>query len=117
MIYSDECSVEQEPAGQQRWVFSTPGQERWHVDCVNPVKHRQVKLMVWGCFWHFSIRTMNPNYFYATLYSSSPPSNCPFCSLPSNQPSSFYTTVSQQTSIPSKARKKTKVSEHDLPPP
>ena len=24
------------------------GQERWHVDCVNPVKHRQVKLMAWG---------------------------------------------------------------------
>jgi len=51
VIYSDECSVEQQPAGQQRWVFSTLGEERWHVDSVNPVKHRQVKLMVWGCFW------------------------------------------------------------------
>ena len=51
VIYSEECSVEQQPAGQQRWVFSTPGEERWHVDCVNPVKHRQVKLIVWGCFW------------------------------------------------------------------
>ena len=28
VIYSDECSVEQKPAGQQRWVFSTPGEER-----------------------------------------------------------------------------------------
>jgi len=51
VIYTDECSVEQETAGQQRWDFSTPGQERWHVDCVNPVKHRQMKLMVWVCFW------------------------------------------------------------------
>ena len=50
MIHSDECSVEQQSAGQQRWVFSTPGEERWHVDSVNPVKYRQVKLMVWGCF-------------------------------------------------------------------
>jgi len=31
VIYSDECSVEHEPAGQQR---CTPGRERWHVDCV-----------------------------------------------------------------------------------
>ena len=43
--------MEQEPAGQQRWVFSTPGKERWNIDCVNPVKYRQVKLMVCGCFW------------------------------------------------------------------
>jgi len=50
VIYSDGCSVEQRPAGQQRWIFSTPGQERWHVDTVNPVKYRQVKLMVWGYF-------------------------------------------------------------------
>jgi len=50
VIYSDECSVEQQPAGQQRWVFGTPGEERRHVDCVNPVKDHQVKLMVWGCF-------------------------------------------------------------------
>jgi len=50
VIYSDECSVDQQPTGQQRWVFSTPGEERWHVDCVNPVKHCQVKLMVWVCF-------------------------------------------------------------------
>jgi len=42
--------VEQQPAGQQKWVFSMPGEERWHLDCVNPVKYRQVKLMVWGCF-------------------------------------------------------------------
>ena len=27
VIYSGECSVEQEPVGPQRWVFSTPGQE------------------------------------------------------------------------------------------
>jgi len=51
LIYSNECSVEQQPAGQQRWVFSAPGQERWHVDAVNPVRHRQVKLMILGCFW------------------------------------------------------------------
>jgi len=51
VIYSDECSVEQQHVGQREWVFSTPGEERWHVDCVNPVKHRQVKLIVWGCFW------------------------------------------------------------------
>jgi len=25
--------------------------ERWHVDCVNPVKHREVKSIVRGCFW------------------------------------------------------------------
>jgi len=25
VIYSDECSVEQQPAGQQRWIFSTLG--------------------------------------------------------------------------------------------
>jgi len=51
VIYRDEFSMEQQPAGQQRWVFSMPEEERWHVDCVNPVKHHQVKLMVWGCFW------------------------------------------------------------------
>jgi len=27
-----------------------PGEERWHIDCINPVKHCQVKLMVWGFF-------------------------------------------------------------------
>jgi len=42
VTYSDECSVEQQPAGQQRWVAG----RRCH-----PVKHRQVKLMVWDCFW------------------------------------------------------------------
>ena len=51
VIKSDECSVEQPPTGQQRWIFCMPGKERWNVDCVNPVKHRRVKLMVWGCFW------------------------------------------------------------------
>ena len=50
VIYSDECSVEKEPAGHQRWVFRTP-QEKWHKDCILPKNRRQVKLMVWGCFW------------------------------------------------------------------
>jgi len=50
VIYSDECSVKQQPAGQQRWVFSMLEEERWHVDCANPVKHHQVKLIGWGCF-------------------------------------------------------------------
>ena len=59
VFYSDECIVKQEPAGQQRWVFSTPGQERWHVDCANPVKHRQVELMAWGCFWWSSSSASN----------------------------------------------------------
>jgi len=50
VIYSDECSLEQQPVGQQRWAFSMLGQKRWQVDCDNSVKHRQVKLMVRGCF-------------------------------------------------------------------
>jgi hypothetical protein len=50
VVYSDECSVEKEPAGQQIWVFRTPS-EKWDKGCIRPVKHRQVKLMVWGCFW------------------------------------------------------------------
>jgi hypothetical protein len=45
VIYSDECSVEKEPAGYQRWVFRTP-QEKWHNDCILPKNRRQVKLMV-----------------------------------------------------------------------
>jgi hypothetical protein len=36
VIYSDECSVEKEPAGHQRWVFQTP-QEKWHNDCTKTV--------------------------------------------------------------------------------
>ena len=50
VIYSDEFSVEQVPAGHQRWVFRMP-QEKWHKDCALPKNRRQVKLMVWGCFW------------------------------------------------------------------
>ena len=49
-IYSDECSVEQVPSGYQRWVFRTP-QEKWHKDCTLPKNRRQMKLVVWGCFW------------------------------------------------------------------
>jgi len=52
LVYSDEStSEEQQPVGQKRWVFSSPGQVRWHADTVDPVKHHQVKLTVWGCFW------------------------------------------------------------------
>ena len=50
VIHTNECSVEQVPAGHQRWVFRTP-QEKWHKDCILPKNCRQVKLMVWGCFW------------------------------------------------------------------
>jgi transposase len=50
VIYSDECSVEVGPTGHQRWVFRTP-QEKWNLTCILPKKRRQVKLMVWGCFW------------------------------------------------------------------
>ena len=42
--------MERESAGRQKWVFRAPP-EKWIVDCVRPVRHRQVKLMVWGCFW------------------------------------------------------------------
>lgn len=44
VLCSDECNVEQEPAGHQRWVFRTP-QEKWQKDCVLPKGRRQVKLM------------------------------------------------------------------------
>ena len=30
-IYSDECTVEQEPAGHQRWLVRTP-REKWQKD-------------------------------------------------------------------------------------
>ena len=49
MIYSDECSVEQVPAGHQRWVFRTP-QGGLRGDCILPMNRRQVKWMV-CCFW------------------------------------------------------------------
>ena len=42
--------MEKEPAGRPKWVFRTPP-EKWIVDCVRPVRHRQAKLMAWGCFW------------------------------------------------------------------
>jgi len=47
----DECSIGQQPAWQQRWVFSMPGPERWQVDCVSPLNLRHVKLIVWGYIW------------------------------------------------------------------
>ena len=50
MIYSEECSAEKEPAGQQIWGFRTP-LEKWDKSSIRPMKHWQVKLMVWGCFW------------------------------------------------------------------
>ena len=42
MIYSDRCSVEKEPAGQQIWAFCTPS-GKWDQVCIRHVKHRQVE--------------------------------------------------------------------------
>jgi len=50
VIYSDECSVEKGPAGQHIW-FSAHLPRSGGKGCVCPVKHRLVKLIVWGCFW------------------------------------------------------------------
>ena len=50
VIYSDECNVEQEPAGHQRWVFRTP-QKKWEKSCILSKNRCRVTLMVRDCFW------------------------------------------------------------------
>jgi len=48
VIYSHERSAHRAAACRTAEIgLGMPGQERLQADCVNPVKHRQVKLMVW----------------------------------------------------------------------
>lgn len=59
-IWSDECSAQKSAAGTQVWVFRM-SHEKWHKDCIHPKKHhRDVSLMVWGCFWANNCGTFCP---------------------------------------------------------
>ena len=50
-MWSDECSVERGRGKQTEWVFRTANQ-KWDKEMVQTYDcHKNMKVMVWGCFW------------------------------------------------------------------
>jgi hypothetical protein len=50
-MWSDECSVERGRGKQTEWVFRTANQ-KWDKEMIQTYNcHKNMKVMVWGCFW------------------------------------------------------------------
>ena len=50
-MWSDECSVERGRGKNQEWCFRTPDQ-KWEREMIQTYDtHRNMSVMVWGCFW------------------------------------------------------------------
>jgi DDE superfamily endonuclease/Transposase len=50
-MWSDECSVERGRGKQTEWVFRTANQ-KWDREMIQTYNcHKNMKVMVWGCFW------------------------------------------------------------------
>jgi transposase len=52
-MWSDECSVERGRGKNQEWCFRTPDQ-KWEREMIQTYNaHKNMSVMVWGCFWDY----------------------------------------------------------------